>query len=289
MINPSITKQITSYSDIQKGVKDYYLNNWEDVIEKSDISEAPNDYNEETNDFRLKLKNINDTDLPYVSILTPTKNRKKFFKMAVHCFLNFDYPKEKLEWVIVDDSNDGTTLRDILPRDKRIKYIRKKTKRKIPVSEKRNMCVKYASHDILVNMDDDDYYMPHSIKSRVKLLLTYPNINVTGCGFVCCYDLEYKSFYHVGNHKNLAEASLCFRKSFWEERPFDSSLVMGEGFSFLTKRKEQAMTIPYNFIMFVINHKNNITKNERKCRDKRLFFNHYTLPLKIKSLIHSID
>ena len=289
MLNPRITTQLPSYSDIEKVVKDYHLNGWQDIVERDEITPAPNNYNKETSDFTLKLKEVDDKDLPYVSILTPTKNRRKFFQMAVHSFLNFDYPKEKLEWVIVDDSDDGTTLRGILPRDKRIKYVRKKTKRKIPVGEKRNMCMKYASHNILINMDDDDYYMPHSIKSRVKILLTYPNINVVGCGFVCCYDLEHKAFYHVGSDHNLAEASMCFRRKFWEERHFNSKLIMGEGFQFLEKRKEQAMTIPYNFIMFVMNHKKNVTSNERKCNDKRRFIHHFTLPEPVLKILNSIE
>ncbi len=288
MINPKITSQIASYSDIEKSMKNYTLQGWEDIIEKENIIDAPNDYNEKTRDYRLKLKEIDDKDLPYVSILTPTKNRRKFFKMAVHSFLNFDYPKEKLEWVIVDDSDDGTTLKGILPRDKRIKYVRKKTKRKIPVGEKRNMCIKYASHDVFINMDDDDYYVPCSIKSRVKVLLTYPNINIVGCGLVCCYDLEHKAFYHVGSNYSLAEASMCFRRKFWEERSFDK-VVMGEGNKFLKHRKEQAMAIPYSFIMFVMNHSGNITSSERKRNNPNAFIHNFQLPQPVMKILNSIE
>jgi hypothetical protein len=286
--NPKMTSQIPSYSDIEKSMKCYDLQGWEDIVEKECIQDAPNNYNKETKDFILKLKEVDDKDLPYVSILTPTKNRRKFFQMAVHSFLNFDYPKEKLEWIIVDDSDDGTTLRGVLPRDKRIKYIRKKTKRKIPVGEKRNMCMKYASHNILVNMDDDDYYVPYSIKSRVKVLLSYPDINIVGCGFVCCYDLEHKAFYHVGSNHGLAEASMCFRRKFWEERPFDK-IVMGEGNRFLKHRKDQAMAIPYNFIMFVMNHMRNVTSSERKCNDPRKFIHHFKLPTPVMKILNSIE
>ncbi len=72
LIYPQMTLQKEGYSDIEKENKKYELQILEDVIE---IKDAPNNYNEETKDFTLKLKNISDEDLPYVSILTPTKNK----------------------------------------------------------------------------------------------------------------------------------------------------------------------------------------------------------------------
>ena len=86
------------------------------------------------------------------------------------------------------------------------------------------MCMKYASHDILVNMDDDDFYMPHSIKARVKLLLTYPKINMVGSGIICCYDTMIKRFYLAGSKKTLSEATMCFTRDFWKRNPGHRSL-----------------------------------------------------------------
>jgi GR25 family glycosyltransferase involved in LPS biosynthesis len=284
IINPPIT-DLYYYSDIEKTIKEQ--NTWEDAIEKNLIDSVDFDFDEITKKCKLKLKSIIDEDLPYVSVLTPTKNRKKFFELAIHCFKNYNYPHNKLEWVIVDDSDDGSTLKDILPKDKRIKYVRIKTKRKIPIGEKRNLCMKYVSHDIVVNMDDDDYYMPNSIKTRVKVLLTYPNINVIGCGFVCCYDTQQKHYYHVGNNINMAEASMCFRKKFWEKREFNKSLKMGEGYN-LKYRKQYALTIPYNYIMIVLNHKTNITNTERNCNDKEKIIKGSFLPQNVLDIINNI-
>ncbi len=59
-------------------------------------------------------------NLPYVSIITPTYNKKHFFKLTVHNFLSIDYPSNKLEWIILDDSDES--IKDILPKDSRIKY-----------------------------------------------------------------------------------------------------------------------------------------------------------------------
>lgn len=284
MIYPQLTTQKEGYSDIEQRVLKYALQDVDDFIK---IKDAPHKYNEETLEYILKLKNFTDNELPFVSILTPTKNRKSFFKMAIHCFQNYDYPKHKLEWVIIDDSDDGSTLRDILPRDKRIKYIKLTTKRKIPVSEKRNMCVKYASHDIFINQDDDDYYLSHSIKTRVKVLLTYPKINMVGCGVVCCYDVSKKKFYNVGGKTTLAEATMCFRRKFFEERYFNKKVKLGEGILFLRDRKHECYRIPYTFVLFVMNHKKNVTNTIRQVTDKKHFIDYYELPEDIIKIIQN--
>ena len=45
-------------------------------------------------------------DLPHVSILTVTRNRKAFLPLMLHNWDNFNYPKDKLEWIILDDGTE---------------------------------------------------------------------------------------------------------------------------------------------------------------------------------------
>lgn len=59
--------------------------------------------------------------LPNVSIITPTFSRRNFFPLALHNFKSFDYPADKLEWIILDDGTDS--ISDLIPKnDPRIKY-----------------------------------------------------------------------------------------------------------------------------------------------------------------------
>ena len=44
---------------------------------------------------------------PNVSILTPTWNRTNFLPLMINNITTFNYPKDKLEWVIVDDHPDN--------------------------------------------------------------------------------------------------------------------------------------------------------------------------------------
>ena len=70
-------------------------------------------------DVEVESKKV-ELNLPHVSIITPTYNKKEFFKLAIHNFMSFDYPRDKLEWIILDDGDES--IKDILPNDPRIKY-----------------------------------------------------------------------------------------------------------------------------------------------------------------------
>ena len=171
--------------------------------------------NEIVNDeYVLKLDEISDNELPYVSILTPTHNRRKFMKLAVYNFKSFIYPREKLEWIIVDDGQE--IINDLLPENENVKYVRLEANKPLPISMKRNLCVKYAKYDFLVHMDDDDYYTPYSIMSRIKVLLQNPYKQCVGCVKLGCLDIVNNTCFTMCGDNLLSEASLAYTRQFFE-------------------------------------------------------------------------
>ena len=53
-----------------------------------------------------KLDKIKELSGPRVSICTPTFNRRPFFKGLIDSIHAQTYPKDKIEWIIVDDGSD---------------------------------------------------------------------------------------------------------------------------------------------------------------------------------------
>ena len=51
-------------------------------------------------------KQDNKVILPFVSICTPTFNRRPFIPAMLKCFDHQTYPKDRMEWIIVDDGTD---------------------------------------------------------------------------------------------------------------------------------------------------------------------------------------
>ena len=113
---------------------------------------------------KTKVKKVK----PFVSICTPTFNRRPFIPIMFECFRNQTYPKDRIEWIIIDDGTDK--IKDMIDAANipQIKYFPYDTK--MTLGKKRNLMHDKTSGDILVYMDDDDYYPPERIEHAVDML-----------------------------------------------------------------------------------------------------------------------
>ena len=231
------------------------------ILQESETSVSPDGH------YVLKLPQMDDNDLPYISIITPTGNRRKLFSIAINNFHEIIYPKNKIEWIIVDDGEED--LSDLLRFSKSVNYI-KLSGPKLPIGEKRNICVQHCTHDYIVNMDDDDYYPPSSVLGRVKTLLKYPEINCVGCNNIGVFDIfNHKSYLASDGPKYFSEASMAFRKLFWKHRSFYPRDKYGEGKYFCLYREHEMMSIPFQFVIIALKHKQNTTNNIRNISDNK--------------------
>jgi len=107
-------------------------------------------------------------DLPFVSICTPTFNRRPFIESMFQCFRNQTYPLSRMEWIIVDDGTDK--IQDLVEQSgiSQIKYF--PLDQKMKLGEKRNFMHSKTTGSILVYMDDDDYYPPERVDHAVDML-----------------------------------------------------------------------------------------------------------------------
>merc|ERR1712224_452543 len=121
-------------------------------------------------------KNKDKSNLPFVSVCTPTFNRRPFWPMCIKNFLNQDYPANKMEWIIIDDGTDP--IEDLVKNIPQVKYFKYDTK--MPLGKKRNIMHDKSRGDILVYMDDDDYYPIQRVSHSVNTLLSHPNALCAG-------------------------------------------------------------------------------------------------------------
>ena len=213
------------------------------------------------------VKLFDDTNidsLPFVSIITPTYNRRNFYKLTIGNFMNINYPKDKLEWIVVDDGSDK--VKDIfentpeLKDDPRIKYFELDEKK--PIGFKRNYCIEKASYKYIACFDDDDYYPPNSLKLRMLELMKSKKDCVT-CSAIGCFDInKYVSMINVPPHRlpfseRISEASLFFKKSFWEVQKFKDDSLYSEAKEFLKGRENQTEEISWEGILVALLHNRN--------------------------------
>ena len=268
MCDPMIAIQKEGYSDIEGKEVNY------DFMQQTlQGLRVPENTVDEEGNYVLKLPEIKDSDLPKVSIITPTYNRRKIFDMAIRNFENFNYPKNKLEWIIVDDSVEtdeiDESVRDMLPRDKRVKYVRLESNPEdgpMTIAMKRNIGVSNSSNPYIIHMDDDDYYPPESILARIKILMKYEEegIECVGSTLIGTYNIiQNTSSMSSDGPISLSEASMAYTKKFWESRPFDELCKRGEHKYFTEQRLNKIIDIPYSFILIAVNHRSNFTSEFR--------------------------
>jgi hypothetical protein len=210
-------------------------------------------------------------ECPPISVVTLVYNRKRFWDLVCHNIMITDYPKDKIEWIVVDDSDDPAeqntdrivaTLEAATPI--RGVYVPKTTKR--PVSEKRSIGVYKASNPIVLFMDDDDHYPPTSFRRRVSWLVKHPwQPKATACTTIACYDLQ-KGISAVNQPpmdiplgQRISEATLTFYRSWWEEKKFPAGVVVGEGEEFVAGRESDLLELPPQQIIVAFSHGRNVS------------------------------
>ncbi len=227
--------------------------------------------NHENGNMDLLLPEIEEEELrnqlPNVSVITITNNRGSFAGLMIYNWINIKYPRDKLEWVILDDSIEDP-LQDYIPMDDpNIHYV--KLDHWMQVAEKRNKAVSLAKYDYIVHMDDDDYYFPDSVLAKIRLMLHYKVQGVHSMP-IGVYDMMEKTSY-IFNPKgmdtnNVAEATLAYHKDYWRKHPFASQDPKGmtEGRAFIGKRFNQWLKVHFLFNMISITHAKNITGHNRR-------------------------
>jgi hypothetical protein len=206
--------------------------------------------------------------VPFVSLITVTKNRKDFVSMMTHQVCKLEYPRDRLEWILVDDSDDiadfdymCTAIRSQV-KGLSFKPFHLSPKNKHTISYKRNHAIEYSKGEYIANIDDDDFYFPQSVITKVKYLVQrHPQKRCIGNTELPVYNMmEDTSILTQTNH--LPEASMVYHRSFWEEGKY-AEHVEGEGYPFTVNRRDQLLDIPYLFSMIAVNHGKNVTGKTR--------------------------
>jgi len=209
-------------------------------------------------------------DCPSISVVTLIYNRRKFFDLAKHNMLLTDYPKDKIQWVIVDDSdNPEEQASDKIIQTQNsfngmdIKYV--PLLKKTPVSQKRNIGVENCDNDIVLFMDDDDHYPETSFRRRVAWLTKHPLLKprAVTCTTIACYDLITGVSavncppFDIPLGQRVSEATLTFYKDWFVTQKFEKNIQVGEGESLVKCRENEVLEIPPQQIIVAFSHGKN--------------------------------
>jgi len=177
---------------------------------------------------------------PLVSICTPTFNRRPFIPTMFECFRNQTYPKDRMEWIIVDDGTDR--IRDLVESSgiSQIKYF--EMPKKVSLGEKRNYMHSKATGTIIVYMDDDDYYPPERVSHAVEKLMDNKQALCAGSSEIYIYFKHIKKMIQFGPYgpNHATAGTFAFRAELLKQTKYQDHAAVAEEREFL-----KGYTIPF--------------------------------------------
>jgi hypothetical protein len=177
---------------------------------------------------------------PLVSICTPTFNRRPFFPTLFECFKNQTYPKDRIEWIIVDDGTDK--IKDLVDKSgiTQIKYF--ELPKKVSLGEKRNYMHSKATGTMIVYMDDDDYYPPERVSHAVDTLMENKHALCAGSSEIYIYFKHIKKMIQFGPYgpSHATAGTFAFRAELLKQTRYQDHAAVAEEREFL-----KGYTIPF--------------------------------------------
>jgi glycosyltransferase involved in cell wall biosynthesis len=180
-----------------------------------------------------------------------------------------------MEWIIVDDGTDK--IDDIIEQANipQIKYFY--ISDKMVLGKKRNFMHSKCNGDIIIYMDDDDYYPPERVAHAVEQLQN-SELKCAGCSEMHIYYPKLNRLIQSGPYcsmiKNHATAAtFAFKKELLDECKYDDDKKYAEESSFLKKYTIPMIQLDTTKTILVISHntntvdKNGLLNNKQYVKD----------------------
>jgi glycosyltransferase involved in cell wall biosynthesis len=204
-----------------------------------------------------KKKNV----LPFVSLCTPTFNRRPFIPFMIKCFEHQTYPKDRIEWIIVDDGTDP--IEDLVSHIPQVKYFY--NSEKMVLGNKRNFMHGKCSGDIIVYMDDDDYYPPERISHSVEMLQQNPKYLIAGSSEMHIYFDSRNAIYQCGPYKeyHATAATFAFKKELLRQTKYEDRVAFAEESKFTKGYTIPLIQLDTQKTILVFSHRHNSLNKEK--------------------------
>ena len=193
------------------------------------------------------------SDTPNVSIVTLLHDWSELYVLFDHHWNTIEYPKEKLEWIIVDDSKEDHS--HLIPSHNNILYIRISQEEgfldkiefpndkddviknlftkfgRLPNGFLRDYAVGLTEHDYILHYDIDTIYNPKTLQRKLRFLKSN-RLECIYCKAMLAYDIYGKTLYKVDDDVNGFESTLFHTRDFWKRSGFKWSDINNEAVSF---------------------------------------------------------
>jgi len=199
------------------------------------------------------------SELPFVSIVTPTYNRRRFIPSLIKMVQTQTYPRNKMEWIVYDDGQEEVrdlfeAMRHDLPT---LNFIWSEDK--MTLGEKRNRLNQEAKGDIIVAMDDDDFYFPERVQEAVMALTMNPGVHLAGSSEVYMYFTDTREIWKAGPYfdKHATNGTMAWTKQYARTHRYNETVAFAEERSFLDEFINPLIQLNPKKVILVMSHTDN--------------------------------
>ena len=168
--------------------------------------------------------------------------------------------------MILDDGSDK--IKDLVEASGLTNIVYLAEEEKMNIGMKRNRLNAAAKGDIIVCMDDDDYYSEERVAHCVKKLMSNPKYDVCGSSQIFMYYTDIQKIYQFGPYapNHATNGTFAYRRRFLENHTYDETVTHAEETSFLNSYKEPMLQLDPFKVMLVMAHSEN-TFDKKKMRE----------------------
>jgi glycosyltransferase involved in cell wall biosynthesis len=212
-----------------------------------------------------------DKNFPFVTVVTPTYNRRRFIPYLIQMYEHQDYKKSRMEWIVLDDGQDKVKdlFEEASKRIPNIRYIALDEKHTI--GAKRNRLNQEAKGSIIVAMDDDDYYPPCRVSAVVNAFKQkqFAQYELAGASEIYMYYSDIQKIYKLGPYhdKHATNGTMAWRSTYAKSHSYDETVTHSEERSFLEDYKHPMIQLDPFKVMLVMSHSEN-TFDKKKMREQ---------------------
>jgi len=229
--------------------------------------------------MNIQDMNIQDADLPSVSIITITQyGRFESFKILFEMVRLQTYTNIQ-EWTIVEGSptleqstKNIALIEEFLENIQQtimcIKIIPFTTYK--PLGELRNVGNSRCESDIIVCMDDDDYYPPSRVKHAVESLQRQPDYLIGGSSIIYIYDFFLGKLYKYDcggafGPYHTTNNCMAFKREYLQTNQHDKTAVNAEERSFTNNFTNEMAEFDPILSIICISHSSNTFNKRNLC------------------------
>lgn len=199
------------------------------------------------------------TDFPFVSVICPTWERRAFLPYLLYLFQYQDYPADKRELVILDDSaqsNEDLMAMMVDARVDNVRYIH--SPERLDLGAKRNKLNALAKGEYIVCFDDDDYYPPNKISAQVGEMQRN-NALFSGSDTIFIWYSHLDKIYrtHAFGAHHALNGTFAYHRHFLKKHRYEDTAVLAEESAFLNGFTAPVLQIDPREAILCISHSAN--------------------------------